>query len=204
MEVGDRVSWNSSGGRARGVIRRIIRNGRVPGIPVTINGSEDDPAARIELLDDDGVPRDEFVGHKLSTLRLIKSVDVTGQIIKADDEQRMVWGWASVISEQGEPVVDLQGDVIAADDLVKATTAFMADVRTAKAMHQGGKVGEVLHSLPLTDELAKALGVEAPREGWIVGMKIHDDAIWGAVKNGTLGAFSIGGQGVRIPVEEAA
>ena len=36
---------------------------------------------------------------------------------------------------------------------------------------------------------------------WVVGVKIKDDAIWKAVQNGELNAFSIGGQGVRIPAD---
>ncbi|PYE89593.1 XkdF-like putative serine protease domain-containing protein [Phyllobacterium leguminum] len=124
------------------------------------------------------------------------------EIVKADDEQRMAYGWASVISEGGKPVIDTQGDVIDASELVKSTTEFMADARVAKAMHEGGQVGEVLHSFPLTAELAKSLGISSDREGWIVGVKVHDDGIWKRVKSGELRAFSIGGSGTRIPMTE--
>ena len=47
MKVGARVSWNSSGGTARGIVREIIRDGKVPNIPVKITGTEEEPAARI-------------------------------------------------------------------------------------------------------------------------------------------------------------
>ena len=68
--VGSMVSWNSSGGTARGKIVRIIRNGSYnpPGTDVTITGTEDDPAAVIRLYRD-GKPTDTMVGHKLKTLR---------------------------------------------------------------------------------------------------------------------------------------
>ena len=118
-------------------------------------------------------------------------------IVKVDDEARMVYGWASVITEKGEPVVDTQGDVIEADELVKATTEFMADVRLAKAMHAGDGIGEVLHSFPLTAEIMKSLGIECDREGWIVGVKVGDDAVWKRVKSGELRSFSIGGAAQR-------
>lgn len=81
IDVGDRVSWSSSGGTARGIVRSIVRDGEVPGIPVKITGSEDSPAARIELLDDDGEPRGEFVGHKLETLN-------KGAIGMTDEQKR--------------------------------------------------------------------------------------------------------------------
>lgn len=122
---------------------------------------------------------------------------IEGQIIKSDDEQRIVYGWASVISENGVDVIDRQGDVIKADELVKATTEFMKSVRTAKAMHQGGQVGQVVHSFPLTTEIAKSLGIETNREGWIVGLHVTDNNVWKQVKSGVLKAFSIGGTGQR-------
>ena len=69
MKVGARVSWNSSGGTARGIVREIIRDGKVPNIPVKITGTEEEPAARIEITDDEGKPTGQMVGHKVSTLR---------------------------------------------------------------------------------------------------------------------------------------
>ena len=68
--VGSMVSWNSSGGRATGKIRRIIRSGtyKVPGADVTLNASENDPVAVITLYRD-GKATDITVGHKLKTLR---------------------------------------------------------------------------------------------------------------------------------------
>lgn len=121
-------------------------------------------------------------------------------ILKFDDEARMVYGWASVISENGEPVVDLQNDIIEPQELVKATTEFMLSVRKAMAMHEGDKVGSVVHSFPLTAEFAKSLGVSCDREGWIVGVHVPDDATWSRVKSGELKAFSIGAQAIREEV----
>lgn len=68
--VGSMVSWNSSGGRARGKVIRIIRNGRynVPGTEVTVTGTPEDPAAVIRLYRD-GEPTDVIVAHKIKTLR---------------------------------------------------------------------------------------------------------------------------------------
>jgi hypothetical protein len=303
MKVGTRVSWNSSGGTARGIIRQIVREGNVPDIPVKVTGSEEEPAARIEIVDDEGKPTGEMVGHKLSTLRKSESLekdvqkaeyqgekvtlnkprriqggnkkfevfvmdgdkvkrvtfgdpnmeirrddpkaranfrsrhscdtatdktsarywscrmweadtsvsemtkttieqeyrscDLEGKILKADDEQRMVYGWASVVTEKGEPVIDRQGDVIEPETLVKAVNEFMEHVRVGKAMHTGDQVGVVVHSFPVTKELGDALGIHSDREGWIVAYKVYDDAVWNMVKNGELAAFSIGGRAVK-------
>ena len=71
VRVGDMVSWNSSGGTARGKVRRIITSGsyKVPGTEVTINGSEEDPAVVITLYNGDQAT-DTTVAHRRSTLRV--------------------------------------------------------------------------------------------------------------------------------------
>jgi hypothetical protein len=119
------------------------------------------------------------------------------EIIKSDPDQQLVWGWAYVSTVKGVLSMDHSGECIRPEELVKAATNFMLDVRVAKAMHQGSKVGEVVHSLPLTKELADALGLQTDREGWVLCMKIHDMATWELVKSGKLSAFSIGGRALR-------
>lgn len=76
LEVGDFVSWNSSGGRARGVIERIERDGviNVPDSDFTVEGTEDDPAALICLYRD-GEKTDVRVGHRFSTLTKIADIE---------------------------------------------------------------------------------------------------------------------------------
>ena len=70
VRVGQMVSWNSSGGTARGKVRRIIRSGsyNVPGTDITINGTEENPAVVITLYRD-GEATDTTVAHRMSTLR---------------------------------------------------------------------------------------------------------------------------------------
>jgi hypothetical protein len=80
----------------------------------------------------------------------------------------------------------------------KAATDFMLNARQAKEMHRGEQIGEVVHSMPLTSEIAKALGIEMSREGWAIAMKIHDDGVWERIKSGKLKAFSIGGHAQRV------
>ena len=123
--------------------------------------------------------------------------DITGQILKADEEQRMVYGWASVVTEKGEPVVDRQGDVIEPNTLVRAVNKFMEHVRVGKEMHKGGQIGVVIHSMPITKEIGESLGIQSDREGWIVAFKVYDDEVWARVKSGELAAFSIGGKAIK-------
>jgi hypothetical protein len=70
VRVGQMVSWNSSGGTARGRVRRIITSGsyNVPGTDITINGTPEDPAVVITLYRD-GEATDTTVAHRRSTLR---------------------------------------------------------------------------------------------------------------------------------------
>ena len=83
LKVGDFVSWNSSGGRARGKIDRIIRDGSidVPDSSFTITGTADDPAALITLYRN-GEATDRKVGHKFSTLTKIAAI----RTIDSDDK----------------------------------------------------------------------------------------------------------------------
>lgn len=69
VTVGSMVSWNSSGGRAKGKVTRIIRDGKynVPGTEVSVTGTKEDPAAVIRLYRD-GKPTDTIVAHKIKSL----------------------------------------------------------------------------------------------------------------------------------------
>ena len=80
LEVGDYVSWNSSGGRARGEIVQIERDGviEVPNTDITITGTPDDPAALIQIyrqVDGGWEDTDVLVGHKFSTLTKINPLE---------------------------------------------------------------------------------------------------------------------------------
>ena len=70
LKVGDMVSWDSSGGRARGKITKIVREGKlpVPDTDFTLNATEDNPAALIRVYQG-GEPSDVIVGHRFATLR---------------------------------------------------------------------------------------------------------------------------------------
>lgn len=123
------------------------------------------------------------------------------KILKINEEERIVFGWASVIEKNDEVVVDTQSDSIESGELVTATTEFMKDARASHLMHTEQRIGSVIHSFPLTKEIAKSLGIESEQYGWIVGVYIESDEIWDEVKKGKWPAFSIGGQANRVEVE---
>lgn len=122
---------------------------------------------------------------------------ISAIINKIDDEKRLVYGWASIVEENGNPVTDHQGDIINPAELAKAAHEYMIQSRMAKVMHTGSKRGELVESLVLTKDVQKALGIDLGKVGWFVGFKINDDETWNRVKKGELKMFSIGGRGKR-------
>lgn len=119
------------------------------------------------------------------------------RIVKVDAPLKMIWGWANKITEGGSAVEDSQGDVIKPGELVRFTTDFMVDERVGKTNHQGDATHMVIHSFPMTYELAKAFGLQTDDEGWMVGVHAFDADTLAAAEAGDLMAFSIGGSGDR-------
>ena len=76
LREGNFVSWNSSGGRARGRIEYVMREGTlgVPDSDFSVEATEDDPAALIRIYRrgaDGWAETETLVGHKFSTLTKI-------------------------------------------------------------------------------------------------------------------------------------
>ncbi|MEL0151629.1 MAG: phage major capsid protein [Halieaceae bacterium] len=129
LKVGDFVSWNSSGGRARGKITRIERDGRidVPGSTFEITGTAEDPAALIAIYRD-GEETETFAGHKFSTLTKIdpiRSAEV--EEVVAEEPQEEV---AEEVREQ-DTEKDLTRDIEGSNfKRVEATSFNMLDDRS--------------------------------------------------------------------------
>lgn len=123
------------------------------------------------------------------------------EILKVDTSLGLVFGFAIVSTEDGEPHFDLQGDHIPEDAMLKAATDFMQKSRATKEMHQGEVDGQVVFAFPLTTEIAKALDIETPRTGLLIGMKPGEEAL-AKFASGEYTGFSIGGR--YITNEEVA
>lgn len=130
-------------------------------------------------------------------------------IIKYDDDKRQVFGWASVIEKNGQPVLDKQGDIIDPDEMEKSAYKFVLESRKGGHQHKRDmydeplKVSDMIESFALTDEKKKAMDLppESPT-GWWVGFKVNNDDTWDAVKSGKVTSFSIHGRGRRVPMDE--
>ena len=95
-------------------------------------------------------------------------------ISKTDEDQRMVYGYAST------EALDSQGEVVKKDALKDALDDYMkyANIRE---MHQPSAVG-------------KTKNAQIDSKGLYVAVKVVDDSAWNKVKEGVYNGFSIGGR----------
>ena len=132
LAEGDFVSWNSSGGRARGRIEHIMREGTlgVPDSSFSIQATPEDPAALIRIFrpaDGEWEETETLVGHRFSTLTKIRPLNRS-----YEDEERQVNltppAFMRAAARQGLRYYE---EGLAGDGLVDRT------VREARAMASG-------------------------------------------------------------------
>lgn len=162
--------------------------------------------------DDDDTPVKEglleraisaIIGTIMQQVSVNKSQE-QATVLKVDDEQGLVYGWAYVSTEDGKLLVDTQGDSIEPIEMEKMATDFMLNSRNAKVMHKGENVGQFVHSFPLTNDIMKAFDIYSDREGWIVAMKPNDENVMKAYKSGEYSGFSIGGKAGDVEEYDAS
>lgn len=119
--------------------------------------------------------------------------------IKVDEQLGLVFGFAIVCKQNGEPYFDLHGDHIPEDAMLKASTDFMLNSRMAGDMHgrdenkQPIAKGSVVFAFPLTEEVAKALDIQTKQTGLLIAMKPDSEEVLDKFRNGEYTGFSIGG-----------
>src|SRR5579864_2590413 len=95
-------------------------------------------------------------------------------ILKVDEAQQVVYGWAGRYTEpDGSPVVDLQGDVVDPDEIERASYDYVLNKRASGVMHEGKSVGQIVASLVTTPDVVKAFFPESAGKmpiGWIIGV----------------------------------
>ena len=126
---------------------------------------------------------------------------ISGKIVKANIDEHLVFGWASVATDaNGNTVIDSDGDTISIDELEKAAYQFVMWGRDGGEMHENLYIGTLVESMVFTPEKCAALGIEGVPSGWWIGMKIFDNAVWAKIKSGKYSMFSIAGRAVREEV----
>ena len=146
--------------------------------------------------------------HLPVTNMTLAAQQITGQkptskfaeVLKVDDSLGLVLGWAIVCKKDGADYWDLQDDHIPESSMIAAAVDFMQHSRTAKEMHGGESAGSVLFAFPMTEDIAKAFGVETKTTGLMIAMKPESADMLAKFKDGTYTGFSIGG--ARLEDEE--
>jgi HK97 family phage prohead protease len=144
LAVGDFVSWGSSGGRARGQIVRIVRDGNinVPDSDFVIAGTPDDPAALIRLyreIDNEWQATSTLVGHKFSTLR---KIDALRNNVRLESGPQAV-------------IVDIDGTLIDGGGRVEKVYNFLDDMEdTAIFIVTGRNVDDRESTIKQLDDLS--------------------------------------------------
>jgi len=136
-----------------------------------------------------------------------------GEFAKFDIDKRQVFGWASIVELNGEPVVDLQGDYITAEEIEKAAYDYVVKSRKGGDMHRREQhedgerpfhASDMIESFMVTPEKVEQMGLPAGSlpTGWWVGYQVHDEETWNLVKSGKRSGFSIHGRGKRVEQQD--
>lgn len=126
-------------------------------------------------------------------------------ISKMNDDQHLVFGWASVsINADGSIPLDWQGDITSPEVLENAAYQYVLKYRTTGEMHQGEAVGYLIESCMFTKQKMQAMGIPEGilPEGWWVGFYIPDDEVVDKIKSGQYKMFSIQGKARRLKLDD--
>jgi len=139
------------------------------------------------LKEDDDEEEDEDEVSKV-----MKSYRVPIIVSKSGDQQ-IVYG---VVSEPG--VIDLQGDRLSKSEIRAACHKFMQTSQRIGKEHSGVAKASIIESYIAPTDF-KCNGQVVKSGSWVMAVKIHDPALWQAVKKGEITGFSIAGTGTRTP-----
>lgn len=136
--------------------------------------------------------------------RVKKALALTCQIVAVDlekdaqgKEQRIALGPVLV-----PDVADLQGDVINAAEIEKTADAYMEFYRNRGLQHSELVNDKVAILQSWTSPVDFKIGERLIKAGtWLMKVRYYDDEMWEKVKKGELTGFSIGGTGVRVPID---
>jgi|JI8StandDraft_1071087.scaffolds.fasta_scaffold00325_21 hypothetical protein len=131
----------------------------------------------------------------------------SGEISKVDEEKRQVFGYASVTTIDGQPVVDRQGDMMDISDIEDAAYQYVMKSRVGGSQHrrdgdQPFHAMDLIESFVITPEKIEKMGLpEDTPLGWWTGFGVRDEETWQDYKSGKKTGFSIHGKGKRVPVD---
>jgi len=146
--------------------------------------------------------------------RKIRLLAGTEQLEKAEDEEgeeRFILGLVLEPNDGdgGAPLKpDTQGDIYSAADIRKSAHGWMERYGSVDLMHSwqalGAKDVSILESYIAPCDFKIGEGEDAyqvVKGSWLLALRVHSDDIWKAIKEGEIGAFSVGGKAVREEIE---
>ena len=137
-----------------------------------------------------------------------KSMRMLVPVAKAvDAEPRRITMGVVLEPDDSLAQTDSQGDVMKSADIELSAHAWMERSQAAGLQHgaivKGARVVEsYIAPVDFTVECSDGR-VETVRKGsWVLGMR-WPEYIWKSIEDGEITAYSVGGYGIRTPIEEA-
>lgn len=127
------------------------------------------------------------------------------EIYKVDKVKKIVFGKALVPDKE-----DTQGDIVSKQDVEETAHNFLINLQKAYVELLNNGVNTTKASeIGFMHTVFKGVGgfgyiVESyidPDGSWVLGTKITDDTVWDMIIKGEITGYSVGGKGVRIPME---
>lgn len=114
--------------------------------------------------------------------------------VQGDGDLGLVLGWAIICEEDGVPYFDTQDDHIPEASMLKAATDFAMNSRVLGDMHRSAEGGSVVHTWPMTKDIAEAFGITTKTTGLMIAVKPATSEMLEKFRSGEYTGFSIGGR----------
>ena len=129
--------------------------------------------------------------------------EIRGTVAKVDPKLGLVFGFGAISTEDGELYYDEHDEHASEAELLKGALDFVENWQVVGEEHTGDGHTVDLHGtapfvFPLLADIAKALEIETPRTGILVGFK-PDAETMQKFASGVLTGFSMGGVARRRP-----
>lgn len=133
-----------------------------------------------------------------------------GSYTDADGQELgLIFGFAMICKVRQDDgtfadYVDTDGDEFPEGAMLEASTDFAKSKRVACTMHERDandnpvQDGGVIHHFPLTEDIAKALGIDTPLTGLLIALQPDDPETLEKARRGEYTGFSIGGEALQI------
>lgn len=122
----------------------------------------------------------------------------TIEVVKANEPDNQIFGWASVAFTSDGQVEDKEGHSIDIADLEKAAYDFAFTDKAANDMHRSEPFGRMIESMMFTPDKLAALGFPTDKTGWWVGMELPPDRFQSVI-SGSRPMLSIEGSATLEP-----